>query len=70
MLSKVERLIANHSNSSVPSHSHASVRKLLDDMTIHMAALKSLEINVYSWDPIIVAVITRKFDFNHKKMGI
>jgi hypothetical protein len=65
-------IIQDHINSiltapNIIKNSDASLRQLLDTVTLHLEALKVLNIPVESWDSIIVTVINTKLDYSTKK---
>jgi hypothetical protein len=47
--------------------SRTALRELLDTLTSNIAALKTLKIQVESWDALIIPIITEKLDYNTKK---
>jgi hypothetical protein len=66
-------IIQDHINSiltapNIIKNSDVSLRQLLlDTVTLHLEALKVLNIPVESWDSIIVTVINTKLDYSTKK---
>lgn len=48
-------------------NSHSSTRKLLDDVSINIESLRTLNLPVDQWDAIIVPVVITKFDYITRK---
>ena len=51
----------------ITKSSDTSLRQLLDNLTINLEALKSLQVPVAQWDDILVPIINTKLDYTTKK---
>lgn len=51
----------------ISTQSYSLLRELLDKVVTNMEALKSLKINVDSWDALLIPIISEKLDYNSKK---
>jgi hypothetical protein len=65
-------IVQNHVTSilnapTMNKQSRTALRELLDTLTSNIAALKTLKIQVESWDALIIPIITEKLDYNTKK---
>ena len=47
---------------------YKNFRKLLDEITIHLEALKQLQIDTVTWDPILVPILSNKLDYHSSKV--
>lgn len=48
-------------------NSHDSVRRLTNDLSVNIEALRSLNVEVSTWDALLIPIITKKLDFQAKR---
>lgn len=62
-----EHILKIINSPQITKTSHAAMRRLVDDVTINIAALKNLEQPTKHWDALLLPIITSKFDFVTKR---